>query len=428
MADAGSALVAAPPTEPDAIKALTPMQVFAPGSIDHILAAIEAKARGVDADISTTKGRDAIRSMAARVRSSKSLLDEMGKTLTEEWRQRTSAVNAERKAVRDRLDALADEVRRPLTEFENAEKARVAAHEEALAAIPESAGYGQSETSDEIRQRLEHLKNLPPRDWQEFAQRAARAFADEIARTEKLLAAAEKREADAHELARLRKEAEERELLRLDQEREAREQRIAAQAAEMARQKAEQDAAAQRDRDAEAARVAEQKRLEAEAEKERAAEAERQRQRDEVEAARKREQAEAARQLRQSEERAEAQRQENLRLAREAKEREEAARQREIAAQQAAEAREREAERRRIEAVAAERKRVADEAEKAKREAARREANLAHTRRVNASARDAIVLEMSEVHSGTEAQASDIATTIVRAIALRKIPHISIQY
>lgn len=94
-------------------------------------------------DISTPKGRKEIASLAAEVASSKMGLIRLGKSLTEDWRKSTAAVNAECKVIEDRMDALKAQVRAPLTAFEEAEKARVNGHEQALARIQEPAEFSR---------------------------------------------------------------------------------------------------------------------------------------------------------------------------------------------------------------------------------------------------------------------------------------------
>src|SRR4051812_22277855 len=90
-------------TDLTVLQSYPPTALFAPGQIDKVLAAIEAEARKLKPDVSTPRGRMEIRAMATRVTRSKTALDDAGKTLTEEWRKRTSAVNVERRVVRDRL-------------------------------------------------------------------------------------------------------------------------------------------------------------------------------------------------------------------------------------------------------------------------------------------------------------------------------------
>ena len=104
-----------------------PGALFAPGGLDSILVRIEADARSQVPDITTVKGRSAVASLAAKVAKAKTYLDGLGKDYTADLKRQTGAVDAERKAMRDRLDALKAEVRRPLDEWEQAEVDRVAA-------------------------------------------------------------------------------------------------------------------------------------------------------------------------------------------------------------------------------------------------------------------------------------------------------------
>ena len=369
---------------------LVPAEVFAPGGVEALLRRIEGEVRAFKGDISTAVGRDAIRSLAYRIARSKTALDKAGAELTEDWRARTNAVNADRRTIRERLDALADDARRPLTEWENAERERVARHERALAEMVEAPGYGATETAAELELRLSYLRSYPPRDWREFAQRAADTLAAEIERTERLLAAARKREAEAAELARLRAEAAERARQEAERQRAEHEARIAAEAAERARREAE-------GRAAHAARVAAEQ---AEAERLatiKQAEAERL-------AAAKR-QAELEARQREAEERAAAA--ERARVAAEERARAEA------------EEAKRRAERERQAAVEAERQRAAAAQAKAAREAEARAANTRHRAKINNAVADALAL------TGLTAEQSK---AVVVAIATGQIPYTSITY
>lgn len=364
--DAGGAAASEPAGLPAVLepRALVPAEVFAPGGVEALLSRIEREVRAVRADISTQAGRDQVRSLAYKIARSKTALDAMGKGLTDDARAKIDSVNAERRIIRERMDALAEEARRPLTEYENAEKERVAGHERALSAIAKAPDFYASADSGSLEMRLEHLQNIaanPPRDWQEFAQRAAAVIGTEIAFATTALDSARKREAEAAELARLRAEEAERarqEAARLQAEREA---RIAAEAAERAKREAEERAA-------HAARVAAEQ---AEAER-RAAE----------------------RQRRDAEERAA---------------------RAEAAAAEAA----RRAEADRIAAVEAERRRVAQAEEAARQAEAARAADRAHRGRINKAAADALVaLGLPD----------DLARQVVTAIVAGSVPAVSIRY
>lgn len=107
------------------IEKLTAVEVFKSGNVENIIGQIEAEVRSFVPDLKTDKSRKSIASLAAKVSKSKVMLDGLGKNLVSEWKEKAKAVDAERKIVRDRLDALRDETRKPLTEWEEAEKARV---------------------------------------------------------------------------------------------------------------------------------------------------------------------------------------------------------------------------------------------------------------------------------------------------------------
>lgn len=336
---------------------------------NDILGKLAAKFKAHTPDVTTEHGRKAIASLAHSVATSKMDLIRLGKKLTEDWRKQTAAVNAECRAIEERMDALKDEVRAPLTAFENREKDRIRAHEDALMEIVSGASPLDIEG---LRGHLAHLRNYPARDWQEYADKAQAALAARIERVEVALADAERREAEAAELARLREAEAERQRLEAKQARIEREARIAAEAAERAQREAE--ARAERERIA----AEEKARVEAEAYARREREA--------------------------------------IEVAERAEQRRIAAEQQAERARQAAEA---EAQRREQAAREAEQRRMREEQERAEAEAQRRAANQAHRRTINAAAVAALV----------EAGISeDDGRAVVRAIVEGKIPHISIAY
>jgi colicin import membrane protein len=238
--------------------ALTAEIVYAPGGVERIIAALEAEVRAIKTDAATPAGRDAIASLAYKVSRSKTALDKMGKDLTEQWRKRTSAVNADRKIIETSLDALRDEVRKPVTDFEAAEQARVQGHMDALGAIAafQFAGADPADpTVADLEARLEHLAFYPSREWQEFAQKAKEVIETEIDKTKEKLAAVKWREHEAAEQERQRVAEETRQRQKAAREQAEHEERIAAEAAERATREADERAAALAER-AERDRVA----------------------------------------------------------------------------------------------------------------------------------------------------------------------------
>lgn len=244
--------------------------------LDPIIEKIEKEARSLVPDVSTKKGRDAIASMAHKVARSKTYIDNAGKDLVAELKALPKQIDESRRIVRERLDALKDEVRRPLTEWES-EQERIKAEEAAMVKAEEDRKKFESDheiallmndafdrelaekKAEEERQRIAHEEELK----RQAAEQAKRE-AEEKAAAE--LAAAKKREEDA---IAARAQAE----LLAKQERERAEYAAAAAAARAEREKQEAIEAEKRKaqeesdrikREAEAkeaARLAEEKRI-----------------------------------------------------------------------------------------------------------------------------------------------------------------------
>lgn len=226
------------------IETLVPGKVFAPGGIKSIVSALKAEVRTQAAalDISTEKGRKAIASLAYRVAQSKTALDKMGKDLTAEWQRQTNLVNEDRRYLRDDLDALKDEVRKPLDEYQEAETARVAAHDAALAEI-EALAAVDGLSSDEINARIWSVPSIDGRPWQEFKVRAERVIAITLERLQGTHAAAVQREEAAAKAEAERQAEIERQRLEAIEAQRIREEQIATEAAERAQREAEAKAA-----------------------------------------------------------------------------------------------------------------------------------------------------------------------------------------
>jgi hypothetical protein len=229
--------------------------------------------------MTTTKGRDAIRSLAAKVARTKTGLDDLGKEHVSELKKQTGAVDIQRKLIRDRLDALRDEVRDPLTKFEEAEANRVNEHEGALVLLAGAAVFNTVPTVAEIDRRIAKLSAFATRSWEEFYDRAIEGIDDAANKLNGFREAAIRQEADAAELIELRKLAAENEAREVAARLEAtkaenarivaelEERRIADELADNARraeQQAEREAAraaqAVRDAEAAAARAVEEER------------------------------------------------------------------------------------------------------------------------------------------------------------------------
>ncbi|MGK6624653.1 hypothetical protein ACKU2B_022185 [Citrobacter freundii] len=244
--------------------------------LDPIIEKIEKEARSLVPDVSTKKGRDAIASMAHKVARSKTYIDNAGKDLVAELKALPKKIDESRRIVRDRLDALKDEVRRPLTEWE-AEQERIKAEEAARIKAEEDRKKFESDheialmmndafdrelaekKAEEERQRIAHEEELK----RQAAEQAKRE-AEEKAAAE--LAAAKKREEDAiaakAQAELLAKQAQERaEQEAKDAAAKAEAEKQAAIAAEQRKAQEEADRIKREAEQKEAARLAEEKRI-----------------------------------------------------------------------------------------------------------------------------------------------------------------------
>lgn len=103
---------------------LTALSVFkTEAGVEPLISAVEKEVRSFVPDLTTDKGRKAVASIAAKVSRSKTALDGMGKDLVSGIKAEAKLIDAERKTIRDRFDALRDEARKPLTDWESEQKA-----------------------------------------------------------------------------------------------------------------------------------------------------------------------------------------------------------------------------------------------------------------------------------------------------------------
>lgn len=211
--------------------------------LDPLIEAIEKEARSLVPDVTTKKGRDAIASMAHKVARSKTYIDNAGKDLVAELKALPKQIDESRRVVRERLDALKDEVRRPLTEWEAAQE-RIKA-EEAMNALHVEALAMNEDFDRQLAARIEsdHEMALLMNDAfdREQAEKKAEAERQRIVREEEIKRLAEeKAKREAAEQAQREIEAataREREAI-LAKERAEREQREAAERAEREKQAA----------------------------------------------------------------------------------------------------------------------------------------------------------------------------------------------
>ena len=318
-------------------------------------------------DLSTAKGRARVASLAAQVSRSKTAIEKPGRDYLKRLKELPKEVESELRRFVSECDAIRDETRRPLTEWEQAEDERKQTLQQRLAGLRALADViddaGNYLPSTDIQARLSEAKAVTLDDtWQEIATEAGVAKDATVQKLEAAVIVAKQREDQAAELERLRKEAEEK--ARRDHEEKLKREAVeeANRQAEL-KQQQERDAAAQRERDLQAvADLAEQNHLAA---------------------------------IQQAEQ------------------------EKQLAAQRAEQDKQRAVEEERQRAAEAERNRK-DEEKRIADEAAARAADKEHRKAINNSAKDGLIASAGL----TEEQ----AIAVITAIAKGNIPHTSITY
>lgn len=209
--------------------------------LDPYLQQIKNEVSGFVADVSTRKGREEIASLAHKISRSKTALDSIGKQLVDKLKEQPKLVDAERKRMRDYLDALKDDVRKPLTEWEELERQRVESIKNRIIDIKSKIDEARLLVSGDVLPIINAVDEIDIFDesWCEFKDEAAIAKNYTMAELRKIYQEKDKHEKEQAELERLRKEVAIR-------EQQDRERRIAEEAAERAKKEAE-EAAKQRE-------------------------------------------------------------------------------------------------------------------------------------------------------------------------------------
>ena len=267
--------------------------IYGHNTLSSFVSAAREAVSGEVPDTTSRKGRERIASLAAQVSRSKTAVEKPGREYLKRIKELPKAIEAELREFVQQMDALRDEVRAPLNEWEQAEADRVARHTDRIDWMRNRDDQVAELSAAEIQARIAEAEavEVGP-EWEEFEAEAHRVKAATLTALQLALTKRQSYEAEQAELAELRRKL-------AEQEQKDREARIAQEAADKAKREAEQiaqaerDAAAQRERDLElqaerakraeleAQQRAEQAERDALAKAEQAAAAERQRQADE---------------------------------------------------------------------------------------------------------------------------------------------------
>ena len=220
-------------------------------NLDGLYNVVETKARALVADVTTKEGVSQIKSTARQIASIKKRVDDLGKDIVAELKDLPKHIDANRKKWREDMEALQDEIRKPVTEIE--------IRQNEIEEIKATHGKLVLCGSEEIKAAIGNLDkiDLTGDKWKESLEAATEAVTAEKGALEVMLNAALKKEEEARELEELRKKKEEADRI-------IREQKIKEEAERRAREQAEAQAAAERERHRQEMERAERERQEAE--------------------------------------------------------------------------------------------------------------------------------------------------------------------
>lgn len=188
------------------IKDVKPQDVFAFDGVEKIVKEVRSKAVIGDFNIDNENDRDRIRSMAFEIAKTKTGLDRMGKEFIANQKKYLNSIDQKRASLWDQLEELQHEIRKPLTDFEDREKARIKDHQDSMESIRQLLYFPNEPSVDEIESRIKFCHELEKRDFQEYNEQMRSIATGAQERLSEKLAQVIKAEEDAAELERLRAE------------------------------------------------------------------------------------------------------------------------------------------------------------------------------------------------------------------------------
>ncbi|MER2492350.1 hypothetical protein [Catenovulum sediminis] len=235
------------PVEIDNIDQSKAPEIYKTGGLKPFIEHIREQVTGEVPNLETDAGRKRIKSLAAQVSRSKTAVEKPGREYLKEIKALPKVVETELREFVRACDALKEEVRKPLTDWENAEKARVSDIQATISRIKD-AGLISYEHSAQASKAVDDLLAVVIGDsFAEFKAEAALAKDEAIGLLRQQVDELAKQEVEAEKQAKLQKEVEEK--ARID-----REERLKREAREQA-EREHQEAIAQAQRDKEAAEI-----------------------------------------------------------------------------------------------------------------------------------------------------------------------------
>jgi hypothetical protein len=223
------------------VQSYSPEQLFGSKSADVIIAEIRKEALSFAPDLTTDASRKQIASVAAKVAKAKVAIDKIGKQLVDPIKAQAKVIDAERKHYKDELDALKEEVRSPLTEWEHEQNRIEEGRKQTCFELEQcctttNATTGDVLPVDRLQQQLDTLRdfNLETADLGPYAEKAEAIIQRGIVTVEAAIKT--RKVLDQHEAEEAKANAE------TPEQRVEREREIAHKAAQAERERIESEA------------------------------------------------------------------------------------------------------------------------------------------------------------------------------------------
>ena len=233
MARAATKEKAIPKTDLVLVADIEPAVLFSSENetLETLLQKIKNEVSTIVPDVTTAKGRKEITANVSRVTKSKTLLDKVGKEYNAAQKELLKTFDSRRKHAFTFLEDLQKEVRLPLTEREDKEKARVAKCEFIINGFISAGNDSENWMSfsvDELNNSLNVIEDVTiTKRLAEFEEEATIAKKEAIKKINQAIQSRTKYDSDQAELEKLRKQAEEADRLRFEADQKAKAEREA---------------------------------------------------------------------------------------------------------------------------------------------------------------------------------------------------------
>lgn len=178
----GADLIAAVTDDP--ARALTVPAIF-----NAYYLALKAEAEKTPAKVDTEAQRDALTAAAFKLVKARTLLDGTGKKLNEDIKARAKVIDDLRKSAREKLGALEDTIRAPLTAWKTKQETIKAENDAAITFWRSCLVIGIDETAADIMSKLTKVRGVNDLSTERFGEWSTIAAADHAAAVAALTAA-----------------------------------------------------------------------------------------------------------------------------------------------------------------------------------------------------------------------------------------------